>query len=89
MKKAYVKSYGCQMNAYDAGRMSDLLGSQGYAATESVEEADVVILNTCHIREKAADKVYSELGRLRVLKSARAEGWAGHTDRGRGLRRTG
>ncbi|GJE15897.1 tRNA (N6-isopentenyl adenosine(37)-C2)-methylthiotransferase MiaB [Methylobacterium marchantiae] len=73
MKKAFVKSYGCQMNAYDAGRMSDLLGSQGYAATDSVEEADVVILNTCHIREKAADKVYSELGRLRVLKTARAE----------------
>ncbi|MCJ2132031.1 tRNA (N6-isopentenyl adenosine(37)-C2)-methylthiotransferase MiaB [Methylobacterium sp. E-045] len=73
MKKAFVKSYGCQMNAYDAGRMSDLLASQGYAATESVEEADVVVLNTCHIREKAADKVYSELGRLRVLKTARAE----------------
>ncbi|WP_019904934.1 tRNA (N6-isopentenyl adenosine(37)-C2)-methylthiotransferase MiaB [Methylobacterium sp. 77] len=73
MKKAFVKSYGCQMNAYDAGRMADLLGSQGYAATETVEEADVVILNTCHIREKAADKVYSELGRLRVLKTARAE----------------
>ena len=88
MKKAYVKSYGCQMNAYDAGRMSDLLGSQGYAATESVEEADVVILNTCHIREKAADKVYSELGRLRVLKSARAEAGLDHGSWSR-LRRTG
>lgn len=72
LKKAYVKSYGCQMNAYDSGRMADLLGERGYASTEDVEEADVVILNTCHIREKAADKVYSELGRLRVLKAQRA-----------------
>ncbi|WP_375407676.1 tRNA (N6-isopentenyl adenosine(37)-C2)-methylthiotransferase MiaB [uncultured Methylobacterium sp.] len=73
MKKAFVKSYGCQMNAYDAGRMADVLGAEGYAATDMVEEADVVILNTCHIREKAADKVYSELGRLRVLKATRRE----------------
>ncbi len=71
LKKAFVKSYGCQMNAYDAARMADVLGAEGYAATESVEEADVVILNTCHIREKAAEKVYSELGRLRVLKAER------------------
>ncbi|MDR7036817.1 tRNA-2-methylthio-N6-dimethylallyladenosine synthase [Methylobacterium sp. BE186] len=63
------------MNAYDAARMADVLGQQGYAATDSVEDADVVILNTCHIREKAAEKVYSELGRLRVLKGERrAEG---------------
>ena len=89
MKKAYVKSYGCQMNAYDAGRMSDLLGSQGYAATESVEEADVVILNTCHIREKAADKVYSEPRPTARSEIGSCRGWAGHTDRGRGLRRTG
>ncbi|WP_132250329.1 tRNA (N6-isopentenyl adenosine(37)-C2)-methylthiotransferase MiaB [Methylobacterium segetis] len=75
MKKAFVRSYGCQMNAYDAARMADVLGQQGYAATDSVEDADVVILNTCHIREKAAEKVYSELGRLRVLKGERrAEG---------------
>ena len=79
MKKAFVKSYGCQMNAYDATRMADVLGAEGYAATDAVEEADVVILNTCHIREKAADKVYSELGRLRVLKGERAE--AGHDTR--------
>lgn len=79
MKKAYVKSYGCQMNAYDAARMADVLGAEGYAATDAVEEADVVILNTCHIREKAADKVYSELGRLRVLKGERAQ--AGHETR--------
>ena len=75
MKKAFVKSYGCQMNAYDAARMADVLGAEGYAATDKVEEADVVVLNTCHIREKAAEKVYSELGRLRVLKGERlAEG---------------
>ncbi|WP_342150201.1 tRNA (N6-isopentenyl adenosine(37)-C2)-methylthiotransferase MiaB [Methylorubrum sp. SB2] len=73
MKKAYVKSYGCQMNAYDAGRMADVLAGEGYSATEAVEEADIVVLNTCHIREKAAEKVYSELGRLRVLKGERAE----------------
>ncbi|WP_238183674.1 tRNA (N6-isopentenyl adenosine(37)-C2)-methylthiotransferase MiaB [Methylobacterium trifolii] len=72
MKKAFVKSYGCQMNAYDAARMADVLGGQGYAATDKVEEADVIVLNTCHIREKAAEKVYSELGRLRVLKTERA-----------------
>ena len=71
MKKAYVKSYGCQMNAYDAARMADVLGAEGYAATDSVDDADVVVLNTCHIREKAAEKVYSELGRLRVLKQER------------------
>ncbi len=73
LKKAFVKSYGCQMNAYDAARMADVLGAEGYAATDQVEEADVVVLNTCHIREKAAEKVYSELGRLRVLKGERAE----------------
>jgi tRNA-2-methylthio-N6-dimethylallyladenosine synthase len=71
LKKAFVKSYGCQMNAYDAARMADVLGAEGYTATDSVEEADVVVLNTCHIREKAAEKVYSELGRLRVLKGER------------------
>ncbi|MCJ2075245.1 tRNA (N6-isopentenyl adenosine(37)-C2)-methylthiotransferase MiaB [Methylobacterium sp. E-041] len=70
-KKAFVKSYGCQMNAYDAARMADVLAEQGFSATDAVEEADVVVLNTCHIREKAAEKVYSELGRLRVLKDAR------------------
>jgi tRNA-2-methylthio-N6-dimethylallyladenosine synthase len=71
LKKAFVKSYGCQMNAYDAARMADVLGAEGYAATDSAEDADIVVLNTCHIREKAAEKVYSELGRLRVLKNER------------------
>ncbi|MEH3144483.1 MAG: tRNA (N6-isopentenyl adenosine(37)-C2)-methylthiotransferase MiaB [Methylobacterium frigidaeris] len=73
MKKAFIKSYGCQMNVYDATRMADLLGQEGFVETGTVEEADVVVLNTCHIREKAAEKVYSELGRLRVLKGERAE----------------
>ena len=74
-KRVFVKSYGCQMNVYDAQRMTDILDAQGYAETATIEEADLVILNTCHIREKAAEKVYSELGRIRELKTARqAEG---------------
>jgi tRNA-2-methylthio-N6-dimethylallyladenosine synthase len=72
MKKLYVKTYGCQMNAYDSVRMTDLLAPLGYAAHDRPEGADMVILNTCHIREKAAEKVYSELGRLRQLKDKRS-----------------
>ena len=72
-KRVFVKSYGCQMNVYDAERMTDVLDREGYKAAESVEDADLIILNTCHIREKAADKVYSELGRLRELKKSRHE----------------
>ncbi len=72
MKKAFIKSYGCQMNVYDAERMADVLAAEDYAETGVMEEADLVILNTCHIREKAAEKVYSELGRVRVLKQERA-----------------
>ena len=69
MRKLHVKSYGCQMNVYDANRMTDLLTSDSsYVETGALEEADLVILNTCHIREKAAEKVYSELGRIRKLK---------------------
>jgi tRNA-2-methylthio-N6-dimethylallyladenosine synthase len=71
-RRAHIKSYGCQMNVHDAERMADVLAGQGYAMTELAEEADLVILNTCHIREKASEKVYSELGRLRVMKEARA-----------------
>ncbi|NNM74407.1 tRNA (N6-isopentenyl adenosine(37)-C2)-methylthiotransferase MiaB [Enterovirga aerilata] len=73
MKKAFIKSYGCQMNVYDSGRMADVVAQHGYAETGTAEDADLVILNTCHIREKAAEKVYSELGRLRALKRERAE----------------
>ncbi|NIX75547.1 tRNA (N6-isopentenyl adenosine(37)-C2)-methylthiotransferase MiaB [Microvirga terricola] len=71
MKKVFVKSYGCQMNVYDAERMTDMLAAEGYSETKAMEEADLVILNTCHIREKAAEKVYSELGRVRELKQER------------------
>jgi tRNA-2-methylthio-N6-dimethylallyladenosine synthase len=71
-RKLYVKSYGCQMNAYDSHRMADLLAPEGYVETGAPEDADLVILNTCHIREKAAEKVYSELGRMRVMKQEAA-----------------
>src|SRR5256714_15591389 len=74
MKKLFIKTYGCQMNVYDSARIADLLAPLGYAAASSPEEADMVVLNTCHIREKAAEKVYSELGRLRRLKEQKAEG---------------
>ena len=73
LKKVFVKSYGCQMNVYDSERMADALAVDGYEQTDSAENADLVVLNTCHIREKAAEKVYSELGRLRTLKARRAE----------------
>src|ERR1700742_4301712 len=71
MKKLFVKSYGCQMNAYDAVKMTDLLAPLGYAPVDAAEGADMVILNTCHIREKAVEKVYSELGKLKALKRER------------------
>ncbi|MFA7413044.1 MAG: tRNA (N6-isopentenyl adenosine(37)-C2)-methylthiotransferase MiaB [Rhizobium sp.] len=74
-RKVFIKTYGCQMNVYDSGRMSDALAVEGYVATEDMQEADLVLLNTCHIREKAAEKVYSALGRLRDMKKTReAEG---------------
>ena len=74
-RRVFIKSYGCQMNVYDSERMADLLAPLGYAAAEGPEAADLVVLNTCHIREKASEKVYSELGRIRALKEARrAEG---------------
>ena len=71
-KRLYIKTYGCQMNVYDSDRMRDLLTPLGYEPAETPDGADLVILNTCHIREKAAEKVYSELGRLKPLKEARA-----------------
>ena len=66
-RKLHIKSYGCQMNVYDAQRMVDTLAAEGFVETASVDDADLVILNTCHIREKASEKVYSELGRLRAV----------------------
>ena len=71
-RQLFVKSYGCQMNVYDSQRMADVLAPEGFVETARVEDADVVILNTCHIRERAAEKVFSELGKLRALKAARA-----------------
>jgi tRNA-2-methylthio-N6-dimethylallyladenosine synthase len=71
-RKLHIKSYGCQMNVYDAQRMVDTLAPEGFVETSSVDDADLVILNTCHIREKASEKVYSELGRLRVAKDEAA-----------------
>ena len=73
VKRLYIKTYGCQMNVYDSARMAEVLAPLGYAPAEGPEGADMVILNTCHIREKAAEKVFSELGRLKALKSAKAE----------------
>ena len=70
-KKLHIKTFGCQMNAYDSGRMAEVLGPAGYVLTEDQAQADLVILNTCHIREKAAEKVYSELGRARLIKQER------------------
>ena len=71
-KRLYIKTYGCQMNVYDSERMADVLRPLGYALAEAPEGADLVVLNTCHIREKAAEKVYSELGRIRELRDAKA-----------------
>jgi tRNA-2-methylthio-N6-dimethylallyladenosine synthase len=71
-RKLHIKSYGCQMNVYDAQRMVDTLAPEGFVETSSVDDADLVILNTCHIREKASEKVYSELGRLRAAKDEAA-----------------
>ena len=69
-QKVYIKSFGCQMNVYDSNRMADMLAPEGFAETAAPDDADLVILNTCHIREKAADKVYSEIGRIRLIKQA-------------------
>jgi len=73
VKKLYIKTYGCQMNVYDSARMADTLSPLGYVETSHLDEADMVVINTCHIREKASEKVFSELGRLRKMKSSRQE----------------
>ncbi len=72
-KKLFIKTYGCQMNVYDSERMAEALGGQGYVETASPEDADMILLNTCHIREKAAEKVYSELGRFKGLKAQKPD----------------
>jgi len=70
VKKLFIKTYGCQMNVYDSERMAEAMGADGYVLTETAGDADMVLLNTCHIREKASEKLYSDLGRLRPLKAA-------------------
>ncbi|WP_134679263.1 tRNA (N6-isopentenyl adenosine(37)-C2)-methylthiotransferase MiaB [Paracoccus ravus] len=72
-KKLFIKTYGCQMNVYDSQRMAEAMGAEGYVLTEDQSEADMVLLNTCHIREKAAEKLYSDLGRLKPLKSEKPD----------------
>jgi tRNA-2-methylthio-N6-dimethylallyladenosine synthase len=72
-KKLFIKTYGCQMNVYDSERMAEAMGADGYVMTETAEDADMVLLNTCHIREKAGEKLYSDLGRLKKLKVARPD----------------
>src|SRR5476651_255671 len=77
LKKLHIKTYGCQMNVYDSERMVDILRPLGYEVSDQADGADLVLLNTCHIREKASEKVYSEIGRLKELreeKEARGEG---------------
>lgn len=71
-KKIFIKTWGCQMNVYDSGRMADVVAPLGYAQSETAEEADLVIFNTCHIREKATEKLFSELGRLKPLQDAKS-----------------
>jgi tRNA-2-methylthio-N6-dimethylallyladenosine synthase len=76
-RKIFVKTFGCQMNVYDSERMTELLAGDGFAETDAAEDADVIVLNTCHIREKAAEKVYSDLGRIREVKAERARAGRG------------
>ena len=75
-KRLFIKTYGCQMNVYDSERMADVLAPLGYGMTADPADADLVVLNTCHIREKATEKVYSELGYIKQMKLDRAA--AGH-----------
>ncbi len=76
-RKIFVKTFGCQMNVYDSERMTELLAGDGFAVTDAAEDADLIVLNTCHIREKAAEKVYSDLGRIREVKAERARAGKG------------
>jgi tRNA-2-methylthio-N6-dimethylallyladenosine synthase len=76
-KRLFIKTYGCQMNVYDSERMADVLRPLGYGVTDAPDDADLVVINTCHIREKAAEKVYSELGRIKEMRAARLEAGGG------------
>jgi len=68
VKKYFIKTFGCQMNVYDSSRMGAMLKDMGFVETDVQEDADVVVFNTCHIREKAAEKVFSDLGRANIIK---------------------
>jgi tRNA-2-methylthio-N6-dimethylallyladenosine synthase len=68
-RRLFIKTYGCQMNVYDSERMADVLRPLGYGVTDTPEGADLVVLNTCHIREKASEKIFSELGKLKAMKA--------------------
>ncbi len=70
-RRVHLRTWGCQMNVYDSERMAEALAAEGWTTTDDPAEADLILLNTCHIREKAAEKIYSELGRLKPLKAAR------------------
>ena len=70
-KKLFVKTFGCQMNVYDSARMADIMRTLGYEQTDTPDDADMIIFNTCHIREKASEKIFSELGVFKPLKEAR------------------
>src|SRR4030081_184711 len=71
-RRAFIRSYGCQMNVYDSERMGDILAADGYQQTDTPEGADLILLNTCHIREKAAERVFSAIGKLREIKDEAA-----------------
>jgi len=71
-KKLHIKTWGCQMNVYDSGRMADVVAPLGYAPSDNADDADLVIFNTCHIREKATEKLFSELGRVRTMQADKA-----------------
>lgn len=71
-QKVFIKTYGCQMNTYDSQRMNDSLSAEGYVTTQTPNDADLILVNTCHIREKAAEKLYSDLGRLRMIRQKRS-----------------
>ena len=72
-KKYYIKTFGCQMNVYDSSRIADMLKNEGYIETQKQADADIVLFNTCHIREKAAEKLFSDLGRAKLIADERAE----------------
>ena len=78
-RRVFIKSFGCQMNVYDAERMADIAAEEGYREAHAVEDADLIVLNTCHIRERASEKIYSELGKLRELKDERRRRGRGTT----------